>query len=135
MPKVRELAEAILEMSKRTWIETSKQTAELTESEFLVLDHLADSRTATVGEIGHHVRVLPAQMSRILRRLETAGLISSDINPDDRRKINITATQQGIQGHARYRDAKLAPITTALERLTEGERSQFMALVRTMAQR
>ena len=51
MPNTLQLAEAILEMSKRTWIETSKQTADLTESESLVLDYLLDRGTATVGEL------------------------------------------------------------------------------------
>lgn len=133
MPNTFQLAEAILEMSKRTWIETSKQTADLTESEFLVLDYLVDRGTATVGEAGKHVKLLPAQMSRVLRRLETAGMVSCDINADDRRRVDVTTTAQGRRSHADYQNAKRAPIVAALDRLTEKERSQFIALVQKMA--
>jgi DNA-binding MarR family transcriptional regulator len=135
MLETRRLAEAILTLSKRSWIETSRETAELTESEFLALDYLADTGTATVGEVQKHIKVLPAQMSRLVRRLQEADLVSSEINRQDRRKIDVTITQAGRASHARYRDAKLAPIIAALERLTKMERSQFMMLVERMSGR
>ncbi len=135
MHETRRLAEAILTLSKRSWIETSRETAELTESEFLALDYLADTGTSTVGEVQKHIKVLPAQMSRLVRRLQEVDLVSSEINRQDRRKIDVTITQAGRASHARYRDAKLAPILAALERLTKTERSQFMMLVEKMSGR
>ena len=122
MPATTRLAEAIFALSKRSWIETSRQTAELTEA-----------GTATVGQIQRQIGVLPAQMSRHLRRLRSAGFVTCQINRDDRRKVNVAITQSGGAVHAKYRRAKLAPIIAALERLTEHERSQFMGLVQKMA--
>lgn len=133
MPATTRLAEAIFALSKRSWIETSRQTAELTEPEFLALDHLVEAGTATVGQIQRQIGVLPAQMSRHLRRLRSAGFVTCQINRDDRRKVNVAITQSGGAVHAKYRRAKLAPIIAALERLTEHERSQFMGLVQKMA--
>ena len=61
--------------------------------------------------------------------------MSSEINRQDRRRIDVTITHAGRASHARYRDAKLAPILAALERLTQTERSQFMMLVEKMSGR
>ena len=133
MPKTTQLAEAILTLSKQSWIEASRNTAEVTESEFLALDYLAAAGTATVGETQGQIKVVAAQMSRLLRRLESAGFVTADINREDRRKVDITITEAGRAVHARYRTAKLSPIIAALERLTVEERSQFMALVHKMS--
>ena len=91
MPEIAQLAEAILAMSKRSWIEASRETAEITESEFLALDYLTEAGTATVGEAQQHIGVVPAQMSRLLRRMESAELVKSDINREDRRRVDITS--------------------------------------------
>jgi len=127
------LAQSILTLSKRSWIGSSKQTAGLTETEFLTLDYLVEHDTSTVKQLVGHVRVLPAQMSRIIRRLQAEALIKSAINPEDKRKVDVTITRTGRQKHAKYRDAKLTPIVLALERLNAKERRQFMNLVDKMA--
>jgi len=127
-----QLAEAIHAMSKLSWRRTARETSELTESEYLALDHLVQTETSTVGEIIKAINVLPAQMSRIVRNLEDAGFASGSINPDDKRKVNISVTKKGKQVYTKYRKAKLGPLIDALERLTPNERSQFMSLIHKM---
>ena len=127
-----QLAEAIHAMSKLSWRQTAKETSDLTESEYLALDHLVQSGTSTVGKITEAIGVLPAQMSRIIRRIEQAGFVSGAINPDDKRRVDISISKKGKQVHTKYRKAKLAPLIEALERLTPEERSQFMSLVGRM---
>jgi len=129
MSDTTQLAEAILAMSKKSWIEASRETAEITESEFLALDYLAEVGTATVGEAQQRIKVVPAQMSRLLRRLQSAGFVTSDINREDRRRVDMTISESGRAVHAKYRKAKLAPIVAALERLSSDEREAFMKLV------
>ena len=133
MPRTTELAEHIFALSKRSWIAVSKQTAGLSETEFLSLDVLAELGRSNVGQIQKRVGVLPAQMSRLLRRLETAGFIRCQINRQDKRKIDVLITPAGRRAHAAYRQAKLTPIIAALERLTPEERAQFMELIQRMA--
>jgi DNA-binding MarR family transcriptional regulator len=135
MPETIRLAEHLLALSKSTWIEGSRDTADLSETEFLALDHLAEAGTTTVGVIQKHTGVLPAQMSRILRRLEDEGFVSTAMNRTDRRKVDVSLTDSGRRRHARYRQAKLAPLLAALERLTPEERSLFMGLVEKMTRR
>ena len=133
MSEIEQLAEAIFAVSKRSWVGATRDTSELTESEFLALDHLSGVGTATVGDTQQQIQVVPAQMSRLLRRLEGSGFVTSDINREDRRRVDITITNAGPAVHARYRKAKLAPIIAALDRLTDDERAQFMALVAKMS--
>jgi len=133
MPRTTELAEHIFALSKRSWIAVSKQTAGLSETEFLSLEVLAELGRSYVGQIQKRVGVLPAQMSRLLRRLETAGFIRCQINQQDKRRIDVLITPAGRRAHATYRQAKLTPIITALERLTPEERAQFMELIQRMA--
>ena len=135
MPEIANLAEAILAMSKKSWIEASRETAEITESEFLSLDYLVEVGTATVGETQQQIKVVPAQMSRLLRRLQSSGFVTSDINREDRRRVDITITESGRAIHAKYRKAKLAPIIAALERLSHDERDAFMKIVNKMSAR
>ena len=133
MPETAQLAEAILALSKKSWIDASREAAEITESEFLTLDYLSEVGTATVGETQQHIKVVPAQMSRLLRRLQSAGLVTSGINREDRRRVDMTITESGRGVHAKYRKAKLAPIVAALERLSRDERAEFMQLVNKMS--
>jgi DNA-binding MarR family transcriptional regulator len=135
MPQTGQLAEQILALSKLSWIDVSAETADLAETEFLALDYLTEAHSAHVGEIQKYIGVLPSQMSRMLRRLESAGFTRSAINPEDRRKVDVAITESGRQVHAKYRRAKLAPIVRALERLSQAERAQFMALVQKMSAR
>ncbi len=129
------LAEAIFEMSKRTWRQAARATSEVTESEFLALDFLGEVGLASVGDITRAVEVLPAQTSRIVRSLERQGLITCDINAEDKRKVNVRLTAKGKRIHARYRLAKLDPIHSALQRLSPREQKQFMTLVNKMVAR
>lgn len=135
MPRTVELAESIFLISKLSWRDASQKTTQLTESEFLALDYLAGAGTATVGAVKDHIRVLAAQMSRLVRSLEDAGFVTCELNSADRRRVNLTITKTGRKAHEKYREAKLAPIVQALERLTADEREQFMTFVEKMAAR
>lgn len=129
-----ELAEAILSLSVHSWRQVSSQTAEVTESEFLALDQLAQNGVQTVGAIREEINVLPAQMSRIVRRLEEARYITTSINAHDKRKVDVKMTPDGGKIYKKYRKAKLEPIIHALDRLSNTQQKQFMDLVKLMSE-
>ena len=131
---VTELAEALLALSVHSWRQFSSQTAEVTESEFLALDHLSQKGVCTVGSIREEINVLPAQMSRIIRRLEEAGYITTAINAGDKRKVDVKMTADGGKVYRKYRKAKLDPLVHALDRLTPAQQRQFMELVQLMSE-
>jgi MarR family transcriptional regulator, organic hydroperoxide resistance regulator len=136
--QVQEFTNEIFELSKVTWAVQSrsrgKSPHELTEAEFLALDMLAKAgRALNVGEIQREIGVLPAQMSRIIRSLESKGekpLVTCRINPEDKRKIDVEMSPAGIEAHQAYRQVKLGSIKHMLEGLNENDRNELMRLLR-----
>jgi len=100
-----------------------RRGTDLKEVEFLTLSLLQQQDTMIVGEIQRQLGVLPAQMSRILRGLETRDrpLIACRINPHDKRKVDVTLTSAGLRSLREYQAARVQQITALLARLGEGD--------------
>lgn len=135
--QLQEFAEEIFELSKNIWASQSrdkdKHESEISETEFLALDTLSKHQPMTVGDIQKEIGVLPAQMSRIIRSLESKGesaLISCQINPNDKRKIDVELTAAGRKAHQGYRERKLASTRQVLMALGDEDRQEFMRLLR-----
>lgn len=141
-PEIDNMAQEVLELSQLSTIARSRLSesgASLTEPEFLALDALVRCSPLTVGELQRSVGVLPAQMSRILRGLErhTGGqpLVECSINPDDRRRVDVTLTDAGRALHQSYRRGRLSFICDFLANLSETELVCFMGIIRRFRER
>jgi len=136
--QLQAFADEIFELSKESWLAQGRQKGkvhpEITETEFLALDILAKAtKSKNVGEIQREIGVLPAQMSRIIRSLESKGgkpLVHCRINAQDKRKIDVELTPAGREAHRSYRDIKLGSIQKSLEALSERDRNEFMRILR-----
>ena len=129
-------AEEIFELAEISWLLRSRQrrksALELTETEFLTLDLVARHKSQTVGQLRRHVGVLPAQMSRILRSLERRGdkpLIKCEINPTDRRRIDVAITDAGRKAHRSFRDARISMNAETLSQLPPQDVREFMRIM------
>jgi DNA-binding MarR family transcriptional regulator len=100
-----------------------RRGSDLKEIEFLTLSLLQQRDTLIVGDIQRQLRVLPAQMSRILRALEMRDrpLIACRINHHDKRKIDVTLTSAGLRALREFQTARVQQIVALLDRLTDGE--------------
>ncbi len=134
---VQKMAEEILELRKLSSLGAAKRQQkdeyDLGESEFLALDLLTKTESLNVGELQRGVGVLPAQMSRIIRSLEGKGdrpLVTCALNPDDKRKIDVSITETGRKAHQAYQKEKLASAMGVLAGLDERDRSEFMRILR-----
>jgi MarR family transcriptional regulator, organic hydroperoxide resistance regulator len=67
----------------------------LTHPQYLVMLALWERSPLTVREIGSLLRLEPATLSPLLKRLEVAGLVSRDRHPADDRALAITLTDKG----------------------------------------
>ncbi|MGB2985995.1 MAG: MarR family transcriptional regulator [Phycisphaerae bacterium] len=106
---------------------------DLSEAEFLALDLLSKERTMTIGEVQKRVGVLPAQMSRIVRALEKEGgrgYVECSINPDDRRRIDVSLTPAGRAAYEKYRSIRLGSMYESLTVLDPDDRVHFMQMLR-----
>jgi len=136
--QLKQFMEEIFEVSKDFWAAQSKtkskNEADITETEFLALDMLSKSdHPLTVGDIQKRIGVLPAQMSRVIRSLESKGghpLIACRINPVDKRKVDVEITPAGRKNHQDYRQMKLGTIEKTLRCLSEQDRGEFMRILR-----
>jgi len=96
-----------------------RRGSDLKEVEYLTLSLLQQHEMMIVGDIQKQLGVLPAQMSRILRALETRErpLIHCRINPQDKRKIDVALTAAGLKSLREYQTTRVQQITLLLGRL------------------
>lgn len=108
-----------------------RRNGDLKEIEFQTLAILQERGTMIVGDIQRMLGVLPAQMSRVIRSLETrrGGLISCRINPSDKRKIDVCITEHGEKACHEYRAARVKRLSELLHDLTDEEQGQVIHLL------
>lgn len=129
------MAHEIFELYQLIAIARSRHPAggeDLSETEFLALDALVKEEPLTVGQIQRRIGVVPAQMSRIVRALERKegkNCIRSQINAQDRRRINIFLTDKGRAAHEKYRNVRLRSMYEILAALNPEDRTHFMRIM------
>jgi len=139
MPESRELvdkmAEEIFVLFKIVAFARSQRQAtsgDLSETEFLALDVLARSGPMTIGEVQKQIGIVPTQMSRVVRALEIEGgrgFVECRINPQDRRRIDLSLTEAGQEAHDAFRHSRLSSFYTVLEALDPEDRPHFMRML------
>ncbi|AUY54025.1 MarR family transcriptional regulator [Streptomyces sp. CB01881] len=78
-------------------------------SEFEVLERLVEERNADkahtlrVQELADTVHLSQSALSRLIGRLEKAGLVTRAMCPDDRRGIQVALTEEGCRRYAEAR--------------------------------
>jgi DNA-binding MarR family transcriptional regulator len=134
---IDQMAEEVFALTVLSWrqrLASKQQQAELSESQFLTMDTLIHNpEVLTVGEIQRGISVLPAQMSRIIRSLETGfekPLIRCELNQEDKRKINVSLTSEGRRIFNDFRTARLAKTVDILKHLSENDRLDFVRICR-----
>jgi DNA-binding MarR family transcriptional regulator len=126
MVRVDELAQKLFDVITQFCLTVPRhrrRSGDLKEVEFLTLSILRQHDTLIVGDIQRMLGVLPAQMSRIIRSLEMRdqALIACRINPQDKRKIDVTLTAAGRSAHSDYQTSRITSITQFLSKLSEDD--------------
>src|SRR3954469_4122722 len=128
------MAEEIFSLTVMSWRQrlAQRHEAELSESQFLTLDTLENAPGAiSVGEIQRSISVLPAQMSRIIRSLESGfdkPLIRCELNQTDKRKIDVVITSEGKKLYGEFRVSRLAKTIDILQHLPDEDRTEFVRI-------
>lgn len=131
-----QMAQEIFELSVMGWrrrlISRQQGEAELSESQYLTLDAIVNAPDSlTVGEIQRAIGVLPAQMSRIIRSLESGfekPLIQCALNQTDKRKIDVRLTAEGRRAYQEFRQVRLSKTVEILTDLEEKDRQEFVRI-------
>ncbi|HEY2042074.1 MAG TPA: MarR family winged helix-turn-helix transcriptional regulator [Jatrophihabitans sp.] len=69
----------------------------------------------------------PTMLSRIIGKLETAGLVTRSTDPDDRRAVQVTVTKAGAQLQERRRRERTALFAERLSRLDQSDVEALLA--------
>jgi homoprotocatechuate degradation regulator HpaR len=67
----------------------------LTDQQWRILRALAETKAVEIGELSERCCIHPASLSRILPKLDTAGLTTRRLHAGDKRKIMISLTLPG----------------------------------------
>jgi DNA-binding MarR family transcriptional regulator len=67
----------------------------LTHPQYLVMLALWDHEPVSVRDLSRMLQLDPATLSPLLKRLETAGLVRRERNPDDERALAVELTPDG----------------------------------------
>jgi DNA-binding MarR family transcriptional regulator len=62
-----------------------------------ILDHLDAAAPTMLADLSDHLGVTPATMSIAVGRLVDAGYVTRDIDPIDRRKLQLRLTEAGVR--------------------------------------
>lgn len=126
----RDLFEVVTQLGL-TALRGRRRTGDLKEVEFLTLAILQEHGTMIVGDIQRLLGVLPAQMSRIIRSLETRpqALIACQINPRDKRKVDVVLTGAGEKSLLDYEATRTNRLVELLRDLPEDEQDDLNRLV------
>ena len=125
-----ELFEVVTQICLST-LRGRRRLGDLKEIEFYTLSLLQERGTMIVGDIQRVLGVLPAQMSRIIRSLETrpGPMISCRINPNDKRKIDVRMTEAGEKALMEYEAVRVRRIAELLQDLSDDEQSGLVHLL------
>jgi len=137
MIRVDELAQKLFDVITQfclTIPRHRRRSGDLKEVEFLTLSILCHHDMLIVGEIQRMLGVLPAQMSRIIRALETRDqpLIACRINSQDKRKIDVALTEAGRAACMEYQTSRIASITQFLSKMSEDDLENLHTLLMKM---
>jgi DNA-binding MarR family transcriptional regulator len=132
--KIEELAHHLFDVVSRFCLVAPRgrrRTGELKEIEFLTLSLLHQREMLIVGDIQRQLGVLPAQMSRIIRSLETRErpLIACRINSQDKRKIDVALTPAGLAAFQEYQASRVRTIAGLLAQLDARDREDLQRLL------
>lgn len=132
--RVHELAQRLFDLITHFCMVSPRgrrRNGDLKEVEFLTLSLLQHHRSLIVGDIQRQLGVLPAQMSRIIRSLETREhpLIACRINPHDKRKIDVALTPEGISAFQDYQSNRIGSICNLLGKLADEDREDLQRLL------
>ena len=101
-PEVEGAVDRICKLNKRfdTMLERAVEAFDLNKGEFKVLITLRqhnDDFTMSPGELGDELLLSSGAMTNRLDRLESAGLIAREPDPDDRRALIVRLTPEGLR--------------------------------------
>jgi DNA-binding MarR family transcriptional regulator len=128
----REIARLMTQMRRLCSLTLNKRLAVIGSSlhEYAVLFRLVEDAEVPQHELAYDAAIDPAAVSRLVRAMTKAGLVTTRVDPTDKRQRFVKLTPRG-----RTLERTLTPVVDAalqplLSGLTVAEEQQFLTLLR-----
>lgn len=99
---------------------------------FQIMKLLQESGTLHVAEIGERLHIARPQMTHLIDRLVELTIVDREINPDDRRMLNIKLSDKGKKIIKEHDRRVINATSEALADLTDNELHQLSDSVKTL---
>ncbi|NKR74961.1 MarR family transcriptional regulator [Rhodococcus hoagii] len=117
--EVSRLRVALGRISRQVDRQTS--AGELTKTQFSILTTAVRRGPIRASEMAEIETLNPTMLSRMIGKMEAAGLLMRSAHPDDGRAVVVAATAEGIALHAELRDKRTRLFAEYLGQLPETE--------------
>lgn len=115
-----ELRDAITRLNRR--VRQARPVGDLTVAQLSALTSLELAGALTPRELADVERVQPPTMTKIVGRLEEAGLVQRTPHPTDGRQVILSATERGRAVYAQFERSRDEWLARRLAELTGSER-------------
>jgi DNA-binding MarR family transcriptional regulator len=128
----REIARLLAQFRRLCSVAVNKQLAVVHSNmhEFVVLMRLAEEEEVAQAELPFEAAIDPAAVSRLIRDMTKAGLVSARVDPTDKRQRFVKISAKGrvlLRTLSPIVDSTLAPYMAGL---SEDEEQEFLRLLR-----
>ena len=103
---------------------------DITPLHFEVIRLLEDEGTLHVAEIGERLQVAKAQMSQLIDKLVSLGIVEREVDPEDRRTMNIRLTVPGKSLLEEHKKNVISAIQERMSSLTDAELEELSVSLR-----
>jgi DNA-binding MarR family transcriptional regulator len=112
----------VARLARRVRQEGTSAGDDITASRLAALTTIEILGPITLGELAAIEQVQPPSMTRIVGRLEQAGLVEREVDANDRRIVRVRVTEDGTRLLAQSRTRRNAFLARRVARLTDDER-------------
>ncbi len=102
---------------------------EITTTQFAVLARLSQMGPLSQNHLGRETSMDAATVKGVVDRLTKLGLTATRPDPEDRRRLTVSLTDEGARLFARRKETGLAVSTATLAPLDPAEQATFLALL------
>lgn len=106
---------------------------DVTTTQFAVLARLAETGPLSQNQLGRATAMDAATIKGVVDRLIRLGHVATSDDPDDRRRLTVRLTPEGLDLFNRYRDTALQVSNATLAPLTTRESETLIALLLRLA--
>lgn len=109
--------------------QVDRQTSggELTKTQFSILTTAVRRGPIRASEMAEIETLNPTMLSRMIGKMEAAGLLARSAHPDDGRAVVVSATAEGVALHAELRNKRTRLFAEYLTQLPDAHAQDLLA--------